>query len=122
MLLPRKIYAIQHNVTKRIYIGSSANVEKRYFAHINKLKTGTHDVEDMQKDYDEFGNDFSVYILDEIQEYDEASKEYEWMQKYNSHIRGIGYNYNDYTVRRRQSRGEFPVKPGLPSELGDRHD
>lgn len=73
MKIPRTIYAIQHNKTKRIYIGSSANVPT---------------IKDMQKDFDDFGEDFSLFILDEINSYADRIKEYEWMKKYQSHIRG----------------------------------
>lgn len=47
MKLPRIIYAIQHNVTKRIYVGSSANVENRYWNHMNNLRNHKHNIEDM---------------------------------------------------------------------------
>ena len=95
MKMPRKVYAIQHNVTKKIYIGSSYDPKKRYSAHISNLKNGKHPVEDMQKDFDEYGEDFSFSIIDEITKYDERNREYEWMQKHQSNIRGIGYNYKD---------------------------
>ena len=42
----------------------------------------------MQKDFDDFGEDFSLFILDEINSYADRIKEYEWMKKYQSHIRG----------------------------------
>lgn len=54
MKLPRIIYAIQHNVTKRIYVGSSANVENRYWNHMNNLRNHKHNIEDMQSDYDNY--------------------------------------------------------------------
>ena len=37
MKFPRAIYAIQHNATKRIYIGSSSDVELRYWGHMYPL-------------------------------------------------------------------------------------
>lgn len=52
MKLPRIVYAIQHNMTKRIYVGSSANVENRYWNHMNNLRNHKHNIEDMQSDYD----------------------------------------------------------------------
>lgn len=63
MKLPRIIYAIQHNVTKRIYVGSSANVENRYWNHMNNLRNHKHNIEDMQSDYDNYGEDYSLYLL-----------------------------------------------------------
>lgn len=98
MKLPRKVYAIQHNVTKKVYIGSSNDLQRRYKDHINLLRTGKHHVEDMQKDFDEYGEDYSFQELDAINSYDEAGKEFDWMEKYQSRVRGIGYNYKDQTA------------------------
>ena len=112
--LPRTIYAIQHNKTKRIYIGSSSDVPNRYWSHIYKLRNGKHGVEDMQKDFDEHGEDFSLFILDEINTHDERIKEYECMNKYQSNIRGKGYNYKDHAKKFIQI-GKLPLKSGVPS-------
>lgn len=117
MVLPRTIYAIQHNVTKRIYIGSSADVEKRYMHHIWLLRAGKHTVEDMQDDFIKYGEDFSLFELEEITEYKDRFKEYEWMEKYNSYRRGIGYNYNDPVFTRTAKRTKIPRKEGLPEPL-----
>lgn len=116
MELPRKVYAIQHNITKRIYIGSSKNVEQRYKSHIWQLRAGSHHVEDMQADYDECGEDYSLFILDEIVRYEDRGIEYEWMKKFNTIVRGIGYNYGD---KRRVVPELFsiPLKDGLPECL-----
>lgn len=95
MKLPRQVYGIRHNVTGRIYIGSSANVEKRIYKHMQMLRNGCHHVGDMQADFREYGDNYSVLILDEIRSYQERSKEYCWMKKYKSFIRGVGYNYKD---------------------------
>lgn len=96
MVVPRKVYAIQHNVTKRIYIGSSKDAQKRYLNHMYRLRQGKHHIEDMQKDFDEYGENYSLFILDDIQEFAERGKEYEWMHRLNTFTRGIGYNYKDH--------------------------
>lgn len=100
MDFPRKIYAIQHNKTKRMYIGSSCKVVERISHHMSLLRSGKHPVEDMQKDFDEHGDDFSASVLEVITEYDDRNKEYEWMRKYRSRERGIGYNYKDTIAER----------------------
>ena len=102
MEYPRKIYAIRHNATDKVYIGSSCKVDKRLAQHIRDLRGHRHIVEDMQADFDKYGEDYTFTILDEISNLQEKSKEYEWMVKYKSHIRGIGYNYKD-----RKSFGEY---------------
>lgn len=115
MRLPRYVYAIQHNVTKRMYIGSSNNVKKRYFTHIYKLRSGKHHIEDMQSDFNEYGEDYSVFVLDEFVDYGDRRVEYEWMRKYQSHIRGKGYNYKDRAAI--APKNDVPLKDGMP-EVG----
>ena len=114
MDFPRRIYAIQHNATKRIYIGSSKNVNDRYMNHIYRLRSGKHHIEDMQEDFNEYGEDFSLFILDEIKTYAERKKEYEWMRKYNSFKRGIGYNYKDHEKEILCLKNTPPYKNGVP--------
>lgn len=113
MNTPKKVYAIQHNVTKRIYIGSSSDVNARYWSHIHLLRAGKHNVEDMQADFDKYGEDFSLFILEEITSFTDRALEYDWMEKYQSHIRGKGYNYKDRAVTKRR-KGMEPLKDGLP--------
>ena len=113
MNLPRKVYAIQHNVTKRLYIGSSKNVEIRYMSHIYQLRKGNHPIEDMQADFNEYGEDFSLFVLEEFASFAERRVEYKWMEKYQSHIRGKGYNYKDPAMKQRE-RTVVPITPGLP--------
>ena len=116
MDFPRKVYAIQHNITKRIYIGSSKDVTVRYWTHIYSLRNGTHTVEDMIEDFARYGENFSLFILDEIKDMGERHKEYDWMEKYQSHIRGLGYNYKDISFRPARGRKIPPIKEGVPCE------
>jgi hypothetical protein len=69
---------------------------------MSSLHTGKHPVEDMQSDFDKYGEDFTLLILDEIHTMDEKEKEYSWMRKYNSIERGVGYNYKDHTTKRKE--------------------
>lgn len=95
MKYPRKVYCIRHNPTERVYIGSSANADRRIGAHISALRRGEHINEDMQADYNRYGEDYTITILDSIADESEKNKEYEWMKMYESNVRGKGYNYND---------------------------
>lgn len=110
----KKIYAIQHNATKRIYIGSSGDVDGRYRSHIYALRKGKHPVEDMQDDFNRYGEDYSVFLLGEIHSRADKRTEYEWMVRYRSHIRGYGYNYKDRAAVRRYIPDKTPYKDGLP--------
>lgn len=117
MKLPRTVYAIQHNVTKKIYIGSSNNLEQRYKNHIWQLRAGKHHVRDMQKDFDEFGEDYSLFVLGEITRFTERGLEYEWMRKYNTTTRGVGYNYLDQERVISHGINCVPYKKGLPNPI-----
>ena len=115
MDFPRKVYAIQHNVTKKIYVGSSRNAENRYKAHLAQLKGGKHPNEDMQSDYNQYGADYSFFILDEIPTFEQKSKEKEWMRKLKSYIRSKGYNYKDPSFK--DSIIPIPYKEGIPEVI-----
>lgn len=116
MKLPRKVYAIQHNITKRIYIGSSQNIESRYLNHMYQLRKGKHTIEDMQADFNEYGEDYSLFVLEEFTSFADRCVEYKWMEKYQSHIRGKGYNYKDPVMKKRV-KPTVRIVPGLP-EIG----
>lgn len=94
-IYPRVIYMITHNVTKRMYIGSTGQFDKRIKIHLSNLRRGKHSVEDMQKDFDEYGENYTIEVLAEINIGDSFRKEYDLMNKYRSRIRGVGYNYKD---------------------------
>ena len=95
MKFPRKVYAIRHNKTNRVYIGSSCHVDKRFYEHLSALRSNRHPVEDMQEDFDKYGEDFTLTVLDHIASIEEKDKEYDWMDKNQSYVRGVGYNYKD---------------------------
>ena len=98
MKYPRQIYVITHNVTKRKYVGSSAKVDERILNHMYVLRAGKHHVEEMQKDFNEFGENYTVEIVGEINSIHENGKEYEWMTRLQTYERETGYNYKDRTA------------------------
>ena len=115
MRLPRDIYAIQHNVTKRIYIGSSRDVKGRYMNHMYRLRANKHSVEAMQDDFNNYGENYSLYILDKITDFSDKGKEYEWMSKYKTYDREYGYNYKEVGAQaKRKLIDIIPLKDGLP--------
>lgn len=114
MDLPRTVYALQHNVTKKIYIGSSKNVNERYLSHMYKLRNNIHQVEDLQSDYNKYGEDFTVFVLDKIETFQERTKEYDWMLKYNTIAREYGYNYKDHIKLHRIKKNTPIYAEGLP--------
>ena len=118
MNYPRKVYAIRHNVTDRVYIGSSCRVDRRFQQHISALRCHRHPVEDMQADFDQHGDNFTLTVLDHIATSEDLYKEYDWMHKNRSYIRGVGYNYKDQkwhgvdkgdAAKREESKPSFDV-------------
>lgn len=106
---PRTVYGITHNETKRTYIGSSTDVCRRFREHIGALRRGEHAVEDMQADYAAYGENYTLRFLDTIESEEESSKEYEWMKKEGTYVRGKGYNYNDPYWKNFEKRYESEV-------------
>ena len=102
MKIPRKVYMIRNTITQKCYIGSSSNVLHRFRSHMNNLKQGNHPVEDMQSDYDEYGDHFQLSILDDVSNYQDRFKEYMWMDKMQTSDRRKGYNYKDQHFTRRK--------------------
>lgn len=109
-IYPRDIYMIRHNVTQRVYIGSSGRLTQRIASHFYALRSGTHHVKDMQKDFDEYGDDFTIEVIGKIEKISENRKEFEAMDRYHSCVRGIGYNYKDPHTRLGKSKRQ-EVKP-----------
>ena len=126
------VYAIQHNKTKKIYVGSSNKPEERYRSHIRNLKRGEHSVEDMQADFDKYGEDYSFFILEKVASKrvdsgygstisSEHKAEYEWMIKLGTTDRAIGYNYGDKNAinyaNKRYFNSDIPFTDGVPVPL-----
>ena len=103
-----QIYMIRHNVTGRMYIGRSQDVTKRTNAHFKLLRKGEHPVEDMQDDFDKHGENYSVSVLGNAST--NPKLETEMMDKYQSCVRGIGYNYNDPHINRENRKKAKLVK------------
>ena len=117
MKYPRKVYAIRHNTTNKVYIGSSCNVDRRFLQHLYALRSHGHPVADMQKDFDEHGEDYTMTILDTIKDASESEKEYKWMETYQSFVPNTGYNYQDMKVR--QQGKDVAAEDALVTERED---
>lgn len=92
---PRIVYALRHNPTGKIYIGSTRHPQKRLMTHFYTLKNGNHQVKAMQEDFDKYGDDYSVFILDVITRWYDRQKEYYWMDVFHTRDPVLGYNTND---------------------------
>lgn len=102
MNFPRVIYALRHESTGKIYVGSTANLHQRILKHANDLRRGIHQVPDFQADYDQHKNkELTVTVLDTATNWEEHFREYEWMDRYQTNDRKRGYNYMDPHFRRK---------------------
>lgn len=95
MKLPRQVYALVHEPTGKMYIGSSANAPKRLRVHLSQLKNGSHPARELQADYDLHGGPLRLFLLDEICSFADRGKEYQWMKQLKTFDPRFGYNCRD---------------------------
>lgn len=109
------IYAIQHCQTGRIYVGRTRSLETRLKAHFNALKNNSHPNELMQQDYNDYGNNYEIFILEKVEEkypkYRDA--EFKWMDELNTGDTRVGYNHKDPHFK--TADWDLPeIVPGVP--------
>lgn len=57
------VYRIICLINNRIYIGGSSNIKRRKYIHFYLLRKGTHFSLDLQKDFNEFGEDKFIFEI-----------------------------------------------------------
>lgn len=67
----------------------------------------------MQKDFNEYGEDYTVYILGSIENFDERFKEYECMEEHDTFNPDKGYNQGDYKKLIKKSSVKMHLKESL---------
>lgn len=90
--MKKTIYAMQHNVTKRIYVGSCNNADTRIKKHMHDLLRGCHTNKELQKDFDRYGMEFSFYKIDEVDSGSQFKEERNWQNALRSNDSKTGYN------------------------------
>lgn len=115
MKLPRVVYALQHQKTGKIYVGSSAEVEKRIRNHILALRRNKHNNAAMQKDYNKHGGEYVWFILDEIASEEDQWKEYYWMEELHTDNPAVGYNGQDKYFRNKIKEVFAEFQEGIPT-------
>lgn len=105
------IYAIQHNVTGKVYIGITHDPKCRMQQHFIKLKEHTHYNSAMQEDCDRYGFDYSVFILETDVQVHEAYKERYYIETLHTDDPNIGYNGSDPKF---QGHGRWRYVEGFP--------
>lgn len=89
------VYALVHVPTGKVYVGSSGDVETRITTHISKLRNHCHPCESMQKDFDNYGDGYRVYILFQGNLDREDLREVEFLFMSLLHTRNPNVGYND---------------------------
>jgi group I intron endonuclease len=101
------IYKIENVIDKKIYIGSSVNIESREYKHFWLLKKGIHDNKHLKNSYNKFGkNTFQFSIIEECDESFLIEKENYYINQYNSNNQKFGYNMALVNEFRRNSFNE----------------
>lgn len=123
------IYKIENKINKKVYIGSSKNVEKRWATHLSELRNNKHHSYHLQQAWNKYGQDSFEFSIIEIldNEFLLIEKEQYWIDKYASYNCKLGYNIsncaNRPAMRKGFNRSEFTAidfyKLGLTiSEVG----
>lgn len=85
------VYKITNKITGKFYIGSSKHIESRFKEHKKMLNDGWHNSEDLQNDWDTYGEDnFDFSILIEADEAEARKLEIEYIEKLDAV--NCGYN------------------------------
>lgn len=96
------IYLIKCDATGRGYVGRTRHLDARIARHFSRLKSGKHYVNEMQRDFDKYGeNAFHFELLETTSPGDSEigdpvnSKERKWQVALKTYDIRYGYNYKD---------------------------
>lgn len=95
MKFPRIVYALKHDATGKIYVGSTDDLATRIYIHLSALRRGDHGNLNMQADFNQFGGGYTVYSLGVVRKYENHDLEYLWMDALGSRDPDKGYNHVD---------------------------
>lgn len=121
------IYLIKNLITKKIYLGQSSNIKRRFQEHKYKLKNGSHRNIYLQNAWNKYGSDnFTFEIIEEcpLEEINQKeifyiSKFKEISEMYNFTEGGegtIGYNHTEEAKQKisENARGRKAWNKGIP--------
>ncbi len=91
------IYKITNLKTGKFYIGSSKQIERRWWEHKDNLKNNCHINPRLQHSWNFYGADqFEFNIIEDvIDETQLLIREQYYLDTFKPHIKGIGYNISD---------------------------
>jgi group I intron endonuclease len=87
------IYCIRNTINNKRYIGSSINIENRWYVHKSRLKLNKHHSDHLQKSYNIESTNFQYEILEVTLDKDQLEiREQYWIDHYLSYKSDNGYN------------------------------
>jgi group I intron endonuclease len=90
------IYSIVNKINKKIYIGSSIDIKKRWRDHKWYLRHNIHHNNHLQCAWNKYGSDcFEFSIILECSVSDLINNEIKYINIYNSNNKKLGYNKSD---------------------------
>ena len=99
------IYGIQNQKNKKIYVGQSKQIKKRWSRHLKELEKNKHNNKHLLRSYKKYGKEnFVFFILEECSKEELNIKEEKWI---NSFPRKQLYNKNFYIVDLSGERNPF---------------
>lgn len=91
------IYAIRNKKTRKCYVGSAAEIEKRWSVHRHHLRKNKHHSTKLQRSWNKHGEScFTFRILERCSLKMLARREQYWMDHYDAHRNG----YNAHPIAR----------------------
>lgn len=92
------VYKITCLKNNRVYIGQTAQYDKRIKIHKRRLSNGKHESEELQKDYNRFGvNNFVFEILEECDSREQLlQRETFWIDYYGGINSNSNYNHMNH--------------------------
>lgn len=112
------VYLIENSITKRKYVGSSSNVDRRIKIHKQHLQKGCHNNRKLQKDHDIYGiESFKFIILEKDIAHDllTAYEKY-WIYKHDAIVRYKGYNDIMPTLNHSAFKYVYNLKEGVVND------
>lgn len=102
------IYKIYCKETNKYYIGQSVNVESRLKAHLNELKNNKHINQELQSDFNSYGEDSFIFekIKDSEEQFLNMFEKY-YMEYYDSLENGYNVVPMNSLVRREDKRNDL---------------
>ena len=92
----RTVYMIKNTGNGKAYIGSSCSLDGRVEKHICALRHHRHKVEDMQSDFEKYGeNMFCAVPLGKFPDDEAIRMETFYQRIFRTNERAYGYNYKD---------------------------